>query len=430
MRMVCLSNLLDDAKKYKVILLLTVLVCAAAGGLYGYKAAGAAGRITAAEQEQIDLYQLKVAEYDGILSDLDKAVLEQEKTVESLQDYVDHSIYMKMDPESVKYTTVQYAITYGEGVNSGNVNNALVTYIKDGGLKESVENPEELEIKYWNEVLTQGVSGNTLSIAMMHYDAEKAKTCISAVMKQLEKQLPKLKAVYGNFSLSEGVISSFERSEAAIINTQNGNYNNLRSYNNTLADLKNRYSTNRTAKEKYIRENEPEALKRQPVSAKKNAVKFLILGVFGAVLILLAVELFIYLFGETIKNRSYIEAMDIPVLSVKNGSKYHPELERMLMDLSLLKDAKDIKGVHFQAISKEMLTDSEQDLVKEMLEKYGLAVTFGSGIFETASDVRSALQAGCCVLIIKQGRTQVRELKEAVNVCRKYGMEMPGCVLF
>lgn len=430
MRMVYLSNLLEDAKKYRIVIALIILICAAAGGLYGYKAAGAAGKITAADQEQIDLYQSKVAEYDDILSDLDKAVSEQEKTVESLQDYADHSIYMKMNPESVKYAAVQYAISYGEGVNAGNINNALVTYIKDGGLRESLENPEELEAKYWNEVLTQSVGGNTLNITMMHYDAEKAKACISAIMKQLEKKLPELIAVYGSFSLSEGGISSFERSEASIINVQNGNYNNLRSYNNTLADLKSKRNSNQAAKEKYIKENEPEALKKRPVSAGKNAAKFLLLGILGAFLILFAVELFIFLFGENIKNRSDVEAMSIPVLAAKSGAAFHPEFECVVLELSLLIQAKEMKGVHFQMISKEVLSDSEQSLIKESMGKYGIDVTFGSGLFETASDVKAALQAGCCVLLLRQGRTQAKELKAAVNVCRKFGVEMPGCVLF
>lgn len=430
MRMVYLSNLFEDIRRHRIIAVTVILVCAAAGALFGYRKAASSGRITAAEQEQIDLYQLKVAEYDDILSDLDKTVSEQEKTVDSLQDYVDHSIYMKMDPDSVKYATVQYAISYGEGVNAGNINNAILTYIKDGGLRESVENPEELEVRYWNEVLTQSVSGNTLNITMMHYDAEKAKACIGAVTEQLEKKLPELKAVYGEFSLTRTETSLFERSEASIINVQNGNYNNLRSYTGTLADLKSKRNSNQAAKEKYIEENEPEALKRQPVNAVKNAVKLMILGFFGAVLLLAAAEIVIYLFGGNIKNRSEAEAEGVSVLAAKSGNIFRPELERVCMDLSLLKDVKGLEGVHFQALSKELASDSELSALREMMEKNGLSVTFGNGLFETASDIKAALQAGCCVLLLKQGRTQAKELREALCVCRRYGVEIPGCVLF
>ena len=429
MKNIFFDIIIEDVKKYKTATILLIAFCTIAAGAYGYLKAGSAGNISESEQVEIDAYQEKLAAYEASIDDVKKAVDAQADTVDSLQEYIDNSIYMKINPESIKYVTVQYGITYDEGTNASNVNNALLTYIKDGGLRESIGVSQEIEPKYLGEVLNCSISANVLNITLMHYDFDLAGKIMKSVKENVEAKVKDLASAQGGFQIEEMGTSSFEKSEVSVINTQNASYNNLRSYLSTKADLENKLNTVTNTRDKFVADNRPSALDKHTVSSKRNAVKFLVVGFFGGFALLFAIEIFRFVFGTEIRNADGLKELGIPVISVYKANGLNPEADRIMMDMELLIKEKQLSGVHIQEISPMNATGEAAKTVKESAGKSSIRVTEGKGCFENAEDLKSAIQAGLCILIAARGRCTKEDIKNVADVCARFGIQFPGCIL-
>ena len=58
-----------------------------------------------------------------------------------------------------------------EDANVGNILNALVLYINEGGLKEALsEEYPDLAVESWREVIAPSITANLLNITIIHYD--------------------------------------------------------------------------------------------------------------------------------------------------------------------------------------------------------------------------------------------------------------------
>lgn len=430
MKSIPFTALLSDIRRYKVLILVFTLLCMGAAGAYGYMTANSASvGITEEEQAAIDSYQMKIEEYDRSLDDIRKSIEAQTVTIDNLQSYIDNSIYMKMDPDAVQYVTTQYAITYAEGVNAGNVNQAILAFIKDGDLKENLHEITGLEVKYWNEVITYGISGNVLNITLMHYDAEKARDVMSQIKQQVTENVAGITAAEGAFTLEEMDTSAFERSEVAIVNQQNTNHNNLRSYLNTRADLETKLVNTTNAKDKFITDNKPEISEGQAVNPKKKAVKFAVLGVFFSVAVLIVLEIIGYLFSSRVRDAADVEECGANVLGIYTGNKYYPEPERAFMDAALIMEAKGYQSV-------QIIMPNNSEVVSAVAEEYrkaaveeNISVNESYGFLEKAADLKSAAQNGCCILIVERRSVNRNDIRKIVEVCRKFHIDILGAVL-
>lgn len=430
MKSIPFTALLSDIRRYKVLILVFTLLCMGAAGAYGYMTASSASvGITEEEQAAIDSYNTKIEEYDKSLDDIRKSIDAQTATIENLQGYIDNSIYMKMDPDAVQYVTTQYAITYGEGVNAGNVNQAILAFIKDGDLKENLHETTGLEVKYWNEVLTYGISGNVLNITLMHYDAEKAKDVMSQIKQQVTENVAGIAAAEGAFTLEEMDTSAFERSEVAIVNQQNTNHNNLRSYLNTRADLETKLVNTTNTRDKFITDNKPEINETQAENPEKKAVKFAVLGAIFSIAVLLFLEIICYLFGSKIRDIADVKECGVNVLGVVRNEKFFPEPERAFMDAELILKAKGFDSLQLNRLGKEELLEKTVESFKIVAESKNFSVSESAGTFDTAEELQNLIKSGCCLFVIDIAHVKRTELKKAIEVCKKYEAAVLGCIL-
>ena len=125
-------NVLEDLIKKKVAVGSFIVICAVLFGMLGIVQGGKAVTETEEQKQEIEEYNAKIAEYDSAIEDTQNAIAEADKQIESLQEYIDNSIYMQIDPNNIQTLSVQYGLKTSNNV--GNILNSFITYINDGGL--------------------------------------------------------------------------------------------------------------------------------------------------------------------------------------------------------------------------------------------------------------------------------------------------------
>ena len=432
MKTIYFKNLFVDLWKHKLLVLIVVVICTAVSVFLGYRKGNQEAFLSEEEKLEISEYDAKIAEYEKASADVEKSIAVETDMIDNLQEYIDQSIYMNLDSSSVKYASVQYAITYGEGTNASNVNNALVTFIKDGGLKESVEKQEELKVKYWGEVLNQGVSGNVLSVTLMHYDAETAKEIIGVIKEKIEQKVPEIKEVQGEFSLAEIETSCFEKSEVGIVNTQNSSYNNMRSYVQTRADLETKLVSTKNSLNSFMENNKPDSYDKATGKSftKKDLLKYAMLGVIFGVILSTAGVMLSYVICDRIKGADTLKDTPFNVIGVsKAGKSYQPEISRTLMDAKLLMELAGKSSVAFVRVTEDELTGK---VCAEYCNSCTgeNADTFVTGsLRESAAELRKVAAAGSCVLVAEAGKTKMKDLQVVKEICDRYKVAVIGTVV-
>lgn len=141
-------NVLGDLLSRKKAVGTFIVICAVLFGILGLRQGGKTVELTEEQKQEIEDYNTKIAEYDASIEDTKKCVEEADAQIKDLQDYVDNSIYMQIDPNNVQVISSQYGVVTGNNV--GNICNSIIAYINDGGLKEPLDSgDEDLDIKYW-----------------------------------------------------------------------------------------------------------------------------------------------------------------------------------------------------------------------------------------------------------------------------------------
>ena len=306
-------NVLEDLIKKKVAVGIFIVICAVLFGMLGIVQGGKAVTETEEQKQEIEEYNAKIAEYDSAIEDTQNAIAEADKQIGSLQEYIDNSIYMQIDPNNIQTVSVQYGLKTSNNV--GNILNSFITYINDGGLKEELSDADEdLKVKYWRDVVNCYQSGNNFFIVVINSDMDQAKRIMSIIKERVMNYVPKVKNLQGDFSLEELKISEYVKTDTGVVNNQNNNRNNLKNYTTNRADLNNKLIGFQNSKKTYIEKNEPDNLKAADTNTKVLMVAYILLGIlFGAVIAFIIVALK-YIFGDTLRTANDIKESDLNLL--------------------------------------------------------------------------------------------------------------------
>lgn len=458
-------NLLRDLKDHWLVILLVVLACTAAFGLYGYKKAGDNVSLSEEQQEKIDEFKERVASYDDAIADIEKCIADNQEAVENLENYIEHSIYMKLDPNAIKVSSVQYVITVDEGVNLGNVQNSIVSYINDGGLVSSLkteaggeepvaaENTDDsdnnasygeyasLNPSYWREVTSVSAPANMIVITVLHYDEETGKKILDVIRKQLAAQCDVIRAKQGNFQLTGEEVSTLTKGDVGVANTQNNNINSLRSYTSSRADYEAKFATQTAARDKYIENNQPEEISFP--SPKKNAVKFGIFGFIAGVVLVIGALAIRYILSPRIRGQEELAGTGLVMLASVRKKKLTPEAERLSIELEAMLKKAECKGVFVQDLRGGRFIGKKPAGSADASSK-GEAYSAVSAVFDKLKD-RSAYgfsegdelkefnqmrELGAAVLLIECGKTTFAQVDKQLNLCGRSDVRILGYVLY
>lgn len=406
-----------------------IAVCAVLFGMLGIVQGGKAVTQTEEQKQEIEEYNAKIAEYDSAIEDTQNAIAEADKQIESLQEYIDNSIYMQIDPNNIQTVSVQYGLKTSNNV--GNILNSFITYINDGGLKEELsEADQDLKVKYWRDVVNSYQSGNNFFIVVINSDMDQAKRIMSIIKERVMDYVPKVKNLQGDFSLEELKTSEYVKTDSGVVNNQNNNRNNLKNYTTNRADLNNKLVSTQNSKKNYIEKNEPDNLKAADSNTKVLMVAYVLLGIlFGAVIAFVIVALK-YILGDTLRTANDIRESDLNLLGTYSAlNQYKPDLERSKMDVEVLTKAKNADKVFFYVMSDDEVSKKVAKDYKESLKASGIAVETGSKITEDAEELKKMIACGSCVFVAEVGKTTYRQLEQQTRLCERFQTAVLGCVV-
>ena len=420
-------NVLEDLIKKKVAVGSFIVICAVLFGMLGIVQGGKAVTETEEQKQEIEEYNAKIAEYDSAIEDTQNAIAEADKQIESLQEYIDNSIYMQIDPNNIQTVSVQYGLKTSNNV--GNILNSFITYINDGGLKEELsDTDEDLKVKYWRDIVSCYQSSNNLIVTVVHSDMDQAKRIMSIIKERVMNYVPKVKNLQGDFSLEELKISEYVKTDTGVVNNQNNNRNNLKNYTTNRADLNNKLIGFQNSKKTYIEKNEPDNLKAADTNTKVLMVAYILLGIlFGAVIAFVIVALK-YILGDTLRTANDIKESDLSLLGTYSApNQYKPDLERSKMDVEVLAKAKNADKVFFYVMSDDEISKKVAKDYEESLKASGIAVETGSNISESAEELKKMIACGNCVFITEVGKTTYRQLEQQTRLCERFKTAVLGC---
>lgn len=422
-------NVLEDLIKKKVAVGIFIVICAVLFGMLGIVQGGKAVTETEEQKQEIEEYNAKIAEYDAAIEDTKNAIAEADKQIESLQEYIDNSIYMQIDPNNIQTVSVQYGLKTSNNV--GNILNSFITYINDGGLKEELsDTDEDLKVKYWRDVVSCYQSSNNLIITVVHSDMDQAKRIMSIIKERVMNYVPKVKNLQGDFSLEELKTSEYVKTDTGVVNNQNNNRNNLKNYTTNRADLNNKLIGFQNSKKTYIEKNEPDNLKAADTNTKVLMVAYVLLGIlFGAVIAFVLVALK-YILGDTLRTANDIKESDLNLLGTYSAlNQYKPDLERSKMEVEVLAKAKNADKIFFYVISDDEVSKKVAKDYEDSLKASGIAVETGSNISESAEELKKMIACGNCVFIAEVGKTTYLQLEQQTRLCERFKTAVLGCVV-
>lgn len=422
-------NVLEDLIKKKVAVGIFIVICAVLFGMLGIVQGGKAVTETEEQKQEIEEYNAKIAEYDSAIEDTQNAIAEADKQIGSLQEYIDNSIYMQIDPNNIQTVSVQYGLKTSNNV--GNILNSFITYINDGGLKEELSDADEdLKVKYWRDVVNCYQSGNNFFIVVINSDMDQAKRIMSIIKERVMNYVPKVKSLQGEFSLEELKTSEYVKTDTGVVNNQNNNRNNLKNYTTNRADLNNKLIGFQNSKKTYIEKNEPDNLKAADTNTKVLMVAYILLGIlFGAVIAFVIVALK-YILGDTLRTANDIKESDLNLLGTYSTlNQYKPDLERSKMDVEVLAKAKNADKVFFYVMSDDEISKKVAKDYEDIMKASGIAVETGSNISESAEELKKMIACGNCVFIAEVGKTTYRQLELQTRLCERFKTAVLGCVV-
>ena len=422
-------NVLEDLIKKKVAVGIFIVICAVLFGMLGIVQGGKAVTETEEQKQELEEYNAKIAEYDSAIEDTQNAIAEADKQIESLQEYIDNSIYMQIDPNNIQTVSVQYGLKTSNNV--GNILNSFITYINDGGLKEELSDADEdLKVKYWRDVVSCYQSSNNLIVTVVHSDMDQAKRIMSIMKERVMNYVPKVKNLQGDFSLEELKTSEYVKTDTGVVNNQNNNRNNLKNYTTNRADLNNKLIGFQNSKKTYIEKNEPDNLKAADTNTKVLMVAYVLLGIlFGAVIAFVLVALK-YILGDTLRTANDIKESNLNLLGTYSAlNQYKPDLERSKMDVEVLAKAKNADKVFFYVMSDDEISKKVAKDYEDIMKASGIAVETGSNISESAEELKKMIACGNCVFIAEVGKTTYRQLELQTRLCERFKTAVLGCVV-
>lgn len=405
-----IERILEDLWSKKIVVIVSIIVFAILGaglGFYMHKREvreyqKMQDAIDAAPTPEEELYITELRNYENNLKENEEALAIATEQKDALQEYIDNSILMKINASDVKTVNVTYVIS--ETGNAGNINNAYIAYVNDGGLKNDAEGEAEgLDIEGWKEIINIYQSGNNLVITVSHYDADKANKIMDIVESKIEKQKDIIVKNQGDFVLGKAQRTEYTRIDVTIANTQNNNNNNLKGYVISVADCNNRINSSLTAIENYKEKNEIDKVANPGKGLKKNLLIYTVVGVVAGLVLLAVIDLIRLLFTKKILSAKDLQLAGINVCNVYDTKKNAYYMDNDAIIKGIVKSLEDSnKSLYINC----MVDDNDTRKIKDDITNI---------ISEKAAITDNITECDVIIGIIKINNTTYEELEKMEN---------------
>ena len=407
----------------KKIFIASVLICALAGGGAGWLVSNFGGN---EQSVQLVEYETNMEEYDNVLSELDEGIDAAETQVSILEKYCEQSILMQIDSTNIQTANIQYMF---QGSNSAQGVNILAAYINDGALKaELTRSLENIGSEYLDEIITCTTSNPVLPVTVMHYDMDQAVYIRDAIESQMEEQLEKVSEQLDDFSLVKADVSQNITADSSVMNTQNTNLNNLKTYKSSLSDLQKKLVDQRTNREAYIENNRPDTAESEnPIV---TVAKYFVFGILLGIVIPTVFYALRYYLSDLLKNPEELLASGLAVLGqIPHGGDYNASLEKSCVDIQILAEKNNCSSIALIKFGESELWKDICNYYAEKLARSGLTIVEENNKIANLEEIRELSNIGYCIFLVEKGKTTYKQLEEYRQLCSALQITIWGCVI-
>lgn len=415
------KNLMLDLVRHKIITGLCIIICASLCVLAGYK------KVT--DQDELTDFNTRLEEYDEVLADVEKSLSLAVEQVEEMQEFIDNSIYMKLDGQNIQVASVQYAIS--TEANVGNIFNAMIFYINEGGLRESLgDEYADLDVKYWRDVVTCATGGNVFNVTVLHYDAEKAKMILDIVKQRLLEQVPVISEAQGAFTLREIKSSYYVKADVNVTNNQNNHRNTLKNYISNRADFLNKLISNQNGKSTYIENNMPVQLESDPSGARMTMAFYLAIGIFLGIVIPATAFSLKNTVKKTVRSDEDMNSFSLHTIGCCHTAANHDDaLKRGLVEIKYFVENSCLPFVFFNILSEDEHVKKLVADYQSLLKADNIQVKTGSQLQKNAEELQDMITAKACILVVHIGKTTYPQIEKQIELCSTLHIDVLGCVV-
>jgi len=423
-----LRNLLLDLYKRKFIILAFVILCTGGFTYWGKQRAQAPTGLTVAQQQELDTYNAKVAEYDTSIAAAEESLKLAQTQAEEQQAYVDNSIYMQLDPQNIQVASAQFSVLGAP--NTGNVLSSLVLYINEGGLKTALaEEFAGLDVKYWREIITCTTSGNNLNLTIYHFDVAQAKQILDIAEERIMAYTADVKKVQGEFTLTKIGSSQYVKADPAVTTAQNNHRNTLKNYLSNVTDMSNKVISNKNSKQTYIEKNIPSFIAATQ-NVTTDSTKYAIVGALFGLVLPCALFVLGYILDNRIRNKDDITQSALNILGgYKAKAKEQKELERSIIAIRILAEQQNMTSIFLDCMQEDTITTTVAETYKAGLSTDQLAVISGYRVYEDGADLKNLVSSRYTILIAEAGKTTYTQLQQHIELCKRFSVEILGCIV-
>lgn len=415
--------------KRKRQLLVFVLLFTVVFGIVGYKKGVSTTTPSKAQEIKIQNYKNTITDYDETISELNHSIELAQKQIDQLQDYVDNSIYMKLNSQKIYASSAQFAII--NTTNTGNILTSFTSFINEGSLLQDLSKEYgNTDSKYLKELIICSAGSNILNITVYHYEEGQNQKLMGLIEDSINRQASVIAMTQGEFKIQKISSSDYTKVDINVANIQNNNMNNLKSLLSNKVDLENKRISQENNKSLYIEKNESKITGLYQINPLKEGIKFAITGSVFGILLLWCIFSIRFILGSYLKSKEDLLSANLPVIatySPKNG--YFPSLDRVILDIQLWVEQYELAGVFVSALSEDKLA---KEIVQEYTEKIGqlgVEVDTGYRVTYDAKELRSMINAKYSIVIVQAGKTAYSQISEQIEVCKKFGVKILGYVV-
>lgn len=424
-----LRNIYREIMKRKRQLLVFILLLTVVFGIAGYKKGVSTTTPSKAQEIKIQKYNDTITEYDETISELNQGIELVQKQIDQQRDYLDNSIYMKLDSQNIFASSTQFAILNAN--NTGNILNSFTYFINEGSLlKDLSKEYGNTDSKYLKELITCYAGSNILNITVYHYEEGQNQKLMGLIEDCISRQAPVIAMTQGEFKIQKISSSDYKKVDINVTNIQNNNMNNLKNSLSNKVDLENKRISQENNKNLYIEKNESKIIALNQISPIKEGIKFAIIGSVFGILLLWCIFSIKFILGSYLKSKEDLLSANLPVIatySTKNG--YFPSLDRVILDIQLWVEQYELAKVFVSALSEDKLAKEVVHEYTEKIGQLGVAVDTGYCVTSDAKELRNMINAKYSIVIVQAGKTAYSQISEQIEVCEKFGVKILGYVV-
>lgn len=424
-----LRNIFRQFIKHKKLLIVFVILLTMVFGITGYKKGANTATPSNTQLTKIQNYKKTITDYDETISELNYSIELVQKQIDQLQDYVDNSIYMKLDSQNISASSTQFAILNTS--NTGNVLSSYTYFVNEGNLLNDLSKEYGIsDSKYLKELITCSAGSNIINITVYHYQNGQNQKLMDYIENCINKQAAEISKTQGEFTIQKLSSSDYIKADVNVANIQNNNTNNLKNFLSNKVDLENKRISQESNKSIYIENNESKIIGLIDINPFKEGIKFAILGSVFSILLIWCIFSINFILGNYLKSKEDLLSVNLPVIGTFNQKKeYFPHLDRVVLDIQLWVDQYKLSRVFISALSEDQLAREVVQEYKEKIGQLGIGVDTGHHLNNDANEIRNMVNAKYSIVIVQVGKTAYSQISEQIAVSEKFGVKILGYVV-